>query len=122
MLGKDDVFKTVHLQCLPPLALRNQAQADVLRALATMAAVGGEDNIQAAGLDPINTWSTQHTLADVTKDLRVGILVKYFFTASLPGLLNDPIVAPTHKTPAKGDVSTKAQFPLKSPASKKHKK
>lgn len=119
MLGKDDIFKTLYLHCLPPLALRNQAQADVLWALATMAAVGGEDNIQAAGLDHINTWNTQHTLADVTTNLRVGILVKYFFIASL---LNYPIVAPTHKTPAKGDVWTKAHFPLKSSASKKHKK
>lgn len=122
MLGKDDVFKTLYRHCLPPLALRNQAQANVLRALATMAAVGGEDNIQVAGLDHINTWNTQHTLADVTTDLRVGILVKYFFIASLPWLLNDPIVAPTHKTPAKGDVWTKTHFPLKSSASKKDKK
>lgn len=104
MLGKDDVFKTLNLHSLPPLALRNQAQANVLRALATMAAVGGEDNIQVAGLDHINTWNTQHTLADVTTDLRVGILVKYFFIASLPWLLNDPIVAPIHKPPAKRDV------------------
>lgn len=104
MLGKDDVFKTLYLHCFPPLALRNQVQAYVLRALATMTAVGGEDSIQTAGLDHINTWNTQHTLADVTMNLRVGILVKYFFTASLPGLLNDPIVAPTHKTPAKGDM------------------
>lgn len=113
MLGKDNVFKTLYIHCLPPLALWNQAQADVLRGLATMAALGGEDNIQAAGLDHINTWNTQHTLADVTMDLRVGVLVKYFFIASLPGLLNDPIVAPTHKTPAKGDLWTKTHFPLK---------